>query len=211
MTFAIFDAQSGGNQLPAGAPWQETQNVTVADGVFNVLLGTVVPIPAGLFGGGPVDSHGPLRYLDIQISGESLAPRQRIVSAAFAIRAGTAEFAETPTVAGPAGPQGPKGDKGEPGGAGPGGPAGPPGATGPTGPAGPPGATGPTGPAGPPGPAVHTSAVCVCNKTTACSCSAREVVRIVAYGHCRVTSDTGECGCGGYATDLFSCCVCAPN
>jgi hypothetical protein len=41
MQFAVFDAESGGNQLPTGSPWSETQNVSVTNGVFNVLLGSV--------------------------------------------------------------------------------------------------------------------------------------------------------------------------
>jgi hypothetical protein len=29
MQFAVYDAESGGNQLPTGTPWSETQSVTV--------------------------------------------------------------------------------------------------------------------------------------------------------------------------------------
>jgi hypothetical protein len=87
MEFAVYDGESGGNQLPTASPWSETQNVTVNAGVFNVLLGSVTALPTELFEGGPSDSAGPLRFLQVKVSGETLAPRRRIVSAAYAIHA----------------------------------------------------------------------------------------------------------------------------
>ena len=39
MTFQVFDAEAAGNALPSGTAWEETQNVEVVDGNFNVLLG----------------------------------------------------------------------------------------------------------------------------------------------------------------------------
>ncbi len=45
MQFAVYDAETGGNQLPSGTPWSETQSVTVTNGVFNVLLGSVTALP----------------------------------------------------------------------------------------------------------------------------------------------------------------------
>jgi hypothetical protein len=54
MQFAVYDAETGGNQLPSGTPWSETQSVTVTNGVFNVLLGSVTALPADLFQGGAV-------------------------------------------------------------------------------------------------------------------------------------------------------------
>jgi hypothetical protein len=44
ITFSIHDAAEKGTQL-----WGETQNVMVANGLFNVLLGTVTIIPAEVF------------------------------------------------------------------------------------------------------------------------------------------------------------------
>ncbi|MBI4515297.1 MAG: hypothetical protein HY699_05705 [Deltaproteobacteria bacterium] len=85
MQFAVYDAESGGNQLPTGSPWSETQSVTVTNGVFNVLLGSVTALPTDLFQGGPLDASGPLRFLQVTVSGEALAPRKRIASAAYAI------------------------------------------------------------------------------------------------------------------------------
>lgn len=89
MVFKVYDAVTGGSQLPTGSPWTETQSVTVTDGSFNVLLGSVTALPANLFDGGPSDAAGPLRFLDVTVSGEALAPRKRIVSAAYSIRSGS--------------------------------------------------------------------------------------------------------------------------
>ncbi len=85
MQFAVYDAETGGNQLPTGTPWSETQSVTVTNGVFNVLLGSATALPATLFQGGPSDASGPLRFLEVTVSGEVLTPRRRIVSAAYAL------------------------------------------------------------------------------------------------------------------------------
>ncbi|MBI4515792.1 MAG: hypothetical protein HY699_08250 [Deltaproteobacteria bacterium] len=92
MQFAVYDAESGGNQLPSGTPWSETQSVTVTDGVFNVLLGSVTALPANLFEGGPSDASGPLRFLQVTVDGEALTPRRRIASAAYAVRSSSGGF-----------------------------------------------------------------------------------------------------------------------
>ncbi len=90
MDFSVYDAETVGNQLPAGSPWAETQSVQVVGGVFNVLLGSVTDIPADLFDGGPSDDKGPLRFLEVAVGGETLSPRRRIVSAAYAVQPGLA-------------------------------------------------------------------------------------------------------------------------
>jgi len=89
MQFAVYDAETGGNQLPSGTPWGETQSVTVTNGVFNVLLGSVAALPGDLFEGGPSDTSGPLRFLQVTVEGETLSPRRRIVSVAYAIETTT--------------------------------------------------------------------------------------------------------------------------
>ncbi len=86
MTFRFFDAATGGRQLPAASPWTETQLVAVSEGVFNVLLGSVADLPDGLFEGGPADSKGPLLFLEVTVENETLAPRKRVGSAAYAIQ-----------------------------------------------------------------------------------------------------------------------------
>ncbi len=85
MTFRFFDAEAGGNQLPPSNPWTEAQSVVVSDGIFNVLLGSVSGLPDELFDGGPTDSKGPLRFLEVTVEGETLSPRKRVASAAYAI------------------------------------------------------------------------------------------------------------------------------
>ena len=93
MTFAFFDAVTGGTKLPEPAPWEETQAVQVVNGVFNVLLGSATPLPSALFLGGPSDQHGVLRFLQVTVNGEIQSPRTRIASAPYAIHATTADFA----------------------------------------------------------------------------------------------------------------------
>lgn len=130
MTFSLWDAASGGNQIGAtiSEPAWPVQN-----GVFSINLD---------FDGAFDDEQS---WLEISINGDVL-PRQPIVTVPVA------QFALNGNV-GPAGPQGPAGAEGPAGAAGPAGPEGPAGAPGPTGPQG---ATGETGPAGAQGPVGET-------------------------------------------------------
>jgi hypothetical protein len=100
MIFRIFDAGTAGNRL-----WSEEQTVTIANGVFSVLLGqgvnatyngnTESPRPSlrTIFGGTE-------RYMELVVDNgdgtlnntdAAIAPRQRLVSSAFAMRAATAD------------------------------------------------------------------------------------------------------------------------
>jgi len=80
LIFRLFDAPAGGTQL-----WQETQIVTTTDGLFNVLLGSVTPIPDAAF---DADSC----YLEVEPQGSApLSPRSRITSVAYARRAAEAD------------------------------------------------------------------------------------------------------------------------
>jgi hypothetical protein len=89
MTFSIWDAASGGNQL-----WDETQaSVSVVNGLFNVLLGSVTPIPTNIFTGTSL-------WLQTQVGTETLSPRKAIVSVGHAFKASvadTADYAEAAT------------------------------------------------------------------------------------------------------------------
>jgi hypothetical protein len=75
MIFKIFDAASGGTQL-----YTETQSVTVSSGVFNVLIGSVTPVPLNLF------DSGTERHLEVTVNGTVLTPRRQFGSVPYAFR-----------------------------------------------------------------------------------------------------------------------------
>ena len=78
MVFSIYSDTGGTNLL-----WTETQPAVVVEkGVFNVLLGTVNPIPDSVF-------NGNVRYLGVKVGGDpEITPRKPMVSVAYAMRAG---------------------------------------------------------------------------------------------------------------------------
>lgn len=79
--FRIFDQPTGGNLL-----WDETQEVPTVNGVFSVVLGAVVPIPASVFN---VDSI----FLEVEPIGfGAIVPRARLTSVAYARRAANADL-----------------------------------------------------------------------------------------------------------------------
>jgi len=82
ITFAIYDA--GATQL-----WTETQpSVSVSNGLFNVLLGSVSPINTSHLSG--------VTYLGVRVGADAeMTPRQRLVSVAYALRAAMANNADT--------------------------------------------------------------------------------------------------------------------
>lgn len=88
MTFGIWTAPAGGSQL-----WTETWNtpgVTVTRGIFSIILGTNgTPIPASVF------ATGTTRYLEIDVNGETLAPRQQLGSVGWSMQAQGADTANT--------------------------------------------------------------------------------------------------------------------
>ena len=80
MHFALMD----GDTNTANVLWGETQSsVSVNQGIYNVLLGSVKPIPGSALSGATV-------YLEVKVSGETLKPRQRMTSVAYAIRSDNA-------------------------------------------------------------------------------------------------------------------------
>jgi hypothetical protein len=90
--FRLYNTLTGGTDF-----WDEQQTVDVTDGVFNVQLGAVSPLVAN-------DFNLPEVYLEIQIFAagtgwETLTPRQKLTSAAFAIKAGNADMLDGLTVA----------------------------------------------------------------------------------------------------------------
>ncbi len=83
MTFRIYDARSAGDEV-----WSETfSTIDVNDGSFSAQLGTRESL-VGVFDGQPY-------WLEVTIDGETLAPRTPIESVPYALRANTAEDAET--------------------------------------------------------------------------------------------------------------------
>jgi hypothetical protein len=84
MTFRLFDSETKGAEL-----WSETHTmVTVSQGLFQVLLGSVTSFPAGLFDGSPL-------WLQTEVGTEVLVPRKPLVSAAYAQMTETANHAAT--------------------------------------------------------------------------------------------------------------------
>jgi hypothetical protein len=79
ISFAIYATSNGGSAL-----WQETQsNVTVSDGFFSVLLGSVTPFTTAAF-------NEPDRYLQVTVdlgAGATTLPRQRIAAVPYALHA----------------------------------------------------------------------------------------------------------------------------
>jgi hypothetical protein len=73
MVFGIFGSASEGTAL-----YSETQSVTVTSGVFNVLIGSVTPIPPDLFDSG----NG--RFLEVTVNGTVLTPRRPFGSVPYA-------------------------------------------------------------------------------------------------------------------------------
>jgi cysteine-rich repeat protein len=84
LVFRLYDQETDGDPL-----WETSYDaVTINYGVFNILLGAKNALDGSTF------DHDQL-YLGITINGgEELTPRQRLVSTAFALRAGTATIAQ---------------------------------------------------------------------------------------------------------------------
>jgi hypothetical protein len=140
--FRLFDAAAGGVQV---GPTLSLNSAQVVAGRITVDLD---------FG---VVFAGQNRWLQLEVNGIVLSPRQPLRATPYALYAlsGNEGPAGPQGPVGPAGPQGntgPSGQQGPQGSAGPQGPQGPEGAPGPQGPQGPTGATGLTGATGPTGP-----------------------------------------------------------
>jgi len=70
MQFGLYSVQSGGTEL-----WSESQNVSVVNGVFNVLLGSSNPIPSSVAFNVPY-------WLQVTVSGSAL-PRIELTSSPY--------------------------------------------------------------------------------------------------------------------------------
>ncbi len=83
VTFRIYTAEAGGNEV-----WSEqTSSVDVVEGSFSAVLGATESLE-GVFDG---DDY----WLEITIDGESLSPRTPVDSVPYAMKAGSADDAQT--------------------------------------------------------------------------------------------------------------------
>lgn len=88
VVFRIFDAEAGGNER-----WSEAQSLALTNGHYSTYLGQATPpgcsgssctgMPATIFDGKDY-------WLELSINGSALAPRQRIASVPYALRANSA-------------------------------------------------------------------------------------------------------------------------
>jgi subtilisin-like proprotein convertase family protein len=83
LTFKLYNVQQGGTAL-----WTETQpTVTVENGVYNVVLGTLSLLPASLF------QQNAQVWLGITVEAEAELPRVRVTTVPYAFNARTAATA----------------------------------------------------------------------------------------------------------------------
>jgi hypothetical protein len=84
VVFALYTTSTGGTAL-----WSETRNVTPANGIYCFQLGSATPIPASVFANDTI-------YLGVKVGNDAeMTPRQRLTTAPYAFRAGTADTAAT--------------------------------------------------------------------------------------------------------------------
>lgn len=81
IVFRLYDEAGGGTLL-----YQETQNVQIVDGLYSVRIGENIPEPGSL----AAAFTGRVVYLEIAVGDETLEPRERIASVAYAFSAGRA-------------------------------------------------------------------------------------------------------------------------
>ncbi|MGH9870401.1 MAG: hypothetical protein ACREAA_19885 [Candidatus Polarisedimenticolia bacterium] len=77
MQFSLWDDVVGGTLL-----WSESwPSVPVSEGIFNLVLGSLTPLPSSLF------QSGDRRWLELSVNGEVLSPRQELTSTGWAFQA----------------------------------------------------------------------------------------------------------------------------
>ena len=87
MTFALYDSQTGGNNL-----WEETINdVKVTNGIYSVILGQANALSTLAF--------DTTYYLELRVGNEVLTPRQPLTSVPYALNAARCTSATTPAAA----------------------------------------------------------------------------------------------------------------
>jgi len=81
MKFAIYAVPTGGDALW----WEQNPTVQVKKGLFSVLLGSVINLPANIF-------DSPNRFFGVTVGADpEMTPRQQITTAAYAFKAGSAD------------------------------------------------------------------------------------------------------------------------
>jgi|GEM_PF-6956476 len=96
ITFRLFDALNGGNQM-----WEESHSIALEEGgIFNILLGQDTPLAE------PLNDAIPL-WLEVEADGAVLTPRQALTSSPYAfsaknLRGGDAKFNTNTTLYGSA-------------------------------------------------------------------------------------------------------------
>ena len=80
VNFRLFDQEEDGNEF-----WTETHLLTVSDGLVSALLGSK---------GFPIETVPLNSYLEIEIDGNTLSPRQQITSVMYAIKSDTTYYAK---------------------------------------------------------------------------------------------------------------------
>jgi len=79
VVFSIWDADTGGAML-----WSESTTVTPTAGVFEVVLGATTALDPADFATGPL-------WLEVEVNGTALTPRQELTSVPWALNAATAD------------------------------------------------------------------------------------------------------------------------
>ena len=80
MIFRLYTSSTGGSPI-----WNESHiAIPVDKGIFNVLLGSVNPIPSNIFTGDPL-------WLETQVMTDTLSPRKKLVSVGYAIKSEEAD------------------------------------------------------------------------------------------------------------------------
>ncbi|HUU28749.1 MAG TPA: hypothetical protein VM123_13135 [archaeon] len=86
MVFSIYTQATGGSAI-----WTEQQNVTIVNGMVNVLLGSVSPLTSEIF-------QGSERYLGVKIGSDpEMTPRKRLLAVPYALRAEAATIRISPS------------------------------------------------------------------------------------------------------------------
>ena len=87
LQFDLFESAGSTTSL-----WSETHpSVALVDGVYSVELGDTTPLNALLLDGAE-------RWLEVRVNGEVLAPRQRLLSVPYALRAQALDGAAVPSL-----------------------------------------------------------------------------------------------------------------